>query len=108
MIVRPALALPERDERSVTVAAAAERLGCDHTTVRELVRKGLLVGIRIGKTNEPKGIRVKIWSIEEWEEAHPASDSTAVRAEPPKPRRRRPVRNAADIEADALLKSLGA
>lgn len=109
MTARAALPESERDERSITVAAAAERLGCDHTTVRELVRKGLLFGIRIGKTDEPKGIRVKIWSIEDWEDRHAAGDpSTQQAAAPAKPRPRRGRRNAADLEADAALKALGA
>src|SRR5258708_6501127 len=57
----------ERDERSVTVTCAAERMGCDHTTVRALLRAGELAGIRVGKTEQPRGIRVKLWSIQEYE-----------------------------------------
>lgn len=40
---------PERDERSVTVAAG--RLDGDPTSIRELPRKGLLTGVRVGKTD---------------------------------------------------------
>lgn len=107
MAVRAALQVDQRDERSVTVSAAAERLGCDPSTVYELVRKGLLTGHRIGKTDEPKGIRIKLWSIEDWEERHAIGGSAVIAGtkEPPKRRRRS---NAADLEADAVLKALGA
>ena len=106
-------ALEVRDERSVTVAAAAERLGCDQTTVRELLRKKLLAGHRIGKTAEPNGVRVKLWSIEAWEETHAIGGSeSGGSGEELTPAARRPPRrragNPADLEADAALKALGA
>ncbi len=101
--------IPERDERSITVAQAAERLGCDHTTVRELLRKGLLAGVRIGKTDRPTGVRIKLWSIQAWEEAHAIGGTKGVeRTQTVVQRRRQSTRNSANLEADARLKALGA
>lgn len=107
MTVRLAIELLERDERSITVAAAAERLGCDHTTIRELLRKELLAGIKVGKTDKPNGVRVKLWSIEAWEERHAIGGSPARETGE---KRRRPPRqaNAAHDEAMARLKAWGA
>lgn len=95
------------DERSVTVAAAAERLGCNSTTVRELLRKGLLSGHRVGKSNVPKGVRIKLWSIRAYEERHAlngAQDHMPGASAPPARR----TKSKADAEADALLKAIGA
>lgn len=99
---------PARDERSVTVAFAAERLGCDQTTIRELLRKGLLSGLRVGKSDRPNGVRVKMWSIEEWERRHAiGGERDAEISEPPSRRRRAPVSDAAHLEAMAALKAFG-
>lgn len=111
MTVRLALDVEARDERSVTVGAAAERLGCDPTTIRELLRRNLLAGVRVGKTARPNGVRVKVWSIEAWERRHAIGgavgdgDDGSVPA-PPKPRRP-PVHNPAHEEAMARLKAWG-
>ncbi len=94
-----------RDERSVTVADAAARLGCDPTTVRALLAKALLAGHRIGKTDRPNGVRVKLWSIEAWEARHAIGGTAETLAPKRTPRRRA---QAADLEADAALKALGA
>ena len=108
MIVRLALEADARDERSVTVAVAAQRLGVDHTTVRAMVRKRLLAGFKVGKTEKPGGVRIKLWSIVEWEEGHeigvdePAAPMVKSRRHQP-----RPVRNAADEEAAARLRAWG-
>lgn len=107
MTPRLAIEIPDRDERAVTVAVAAERLGCDPTTVRALLRQGLLAGHRIGKTDDPNGVRVKLWSIEAWEERH-AIGGTAEALAPRQAVRRRRQGNGADREADARLKALGA
>lgn len=97
----------EQDERSVTVAMAASHLGCDASTVRELLRKGLLTGHRVGKSEPPKGVRVKMWSIREYEARHPVR----VDQQPPAHSAFVPVcraRNKADEDAHARLKALGA
>lgn len=108
MTVRLALPVPERNERSITVAAAAERLGCDQTTVRELLRKKLLAGHRIGKTDKPNGVRVKVWSIEAWEERHGIGCDADDEEEKPTPRMPRPTRhNQAHEEAMERLKAWG-
>jgi len=106
-MLRPALPPEFNAERSITVAAAAERLGCDHTTVRELLRKGLLAGIRIGKTDRPNGVRVKLWSIEAWEERH-AIGGTPDQVLAPRRPPRRTAANAAHNEAIQRLKAWGA
>lgn len=90
---------------SITVAQAARRLGCDPTTVRALIREGSLSGHRVGKGKTPNGVRIKLWSVIEYEERHafgrrePAND-----AGKPKPRR---DPNPAHGEAMAYLRSLG-
>lgn len=96
------------DDVAVSIADASKILGCDPSTVRELVRKGLLAGFRIGKSAHPKAIRIKLWSIREWEETYavvPANcDAEPVKAVRSPTR----VRNRADDEAAAWLKSRGA
>jgi excisionase family DNA binding protein len=97
------------DERAVTVAAAAERLGCDKTTVRALVRRGLLTAFRIGKSeHNPRAVRIKLWSIQEWEQCHRIAPVSEVeqarrRVSPNKQKRNQP-----DEDADARLKAMGA
>lgn len=83
-------------------------MGCDQTTIRELLRKELLAGVRIGKSAEPTGVRVKLWSIEAWEEAHAIGGLKGLEPAGQTVRQRRPKQNVADIEADARLKALGA
>ena len=91
-----------------TVTAAAARLGCNATTVRELVRKNLLAGHRIGKTATPTGIRIKLWSIKAYEQQH-AVGSAVDEMPPSDPKRsNRGRRNKANDEAAARLKALGA
>ena len=106
MTARLALAMPERDERAITVAAAAERLGCDPTTIRELLRKALLAGIRVGKTDKPNGVRIKLWSIEAWEQRHEIGGSPECH-NVARPRGQRPAHNPAHDEAEARLKAWG-
>lgn len=55
--------LDDTDEEAVTVAEAARRLGCHHSTVRELLVTGELRGHRIGKGKNPRGVRVHVASI---------------------------------------------
>lgn len=57
-------------EESVTVAEAARRLGCATSTVRELVNSGRLRGHRIGKGDNPRGIRISARSIEAYKMAN--------------------------------------
>jgi hypothetical protein len=56
----------ESPDDSVTVAVASRRLGCDPTTVRALLRCGELVGHRVGKGKDPKGVRVHLASIHDY------------------------------------------
>jgi excisionase family DNA binding protein len=106
MTVRLALTLPERDERSITVATAAERLGCDQTTIRELLRKGLLAGVRIGKSEKPSGVRVKLWSVQDWEARH-AIGGVEYGDEVKRQSVPRPRHNVAHEEAMVRLKAWG-
>jgi excisionase family DNA binding protein len=100
--------LIDRDERSVTVAAAAEQLGCDSSTVRELLRKGLLSGHRVGKSDAPKGVRIKLWSIRAYEERHAFHADLQDRMRGAAPLSVRRPKNTADDEANARLKAIGA
>lgn len=98
----------EHDERSVTVAAAAVRLGCNPTTVRELLRKNVLAGHRIGRSTTPTGVRIKLWSIKAFEQRHALGcmREEAFSSDQPTPRRR--GRNKANEQAASRLKALGA
>lgn len=99
---------PARGERSVTVTAAAERLSSDQTTIRELLRKVLLCGLREGKTDKPNGVRVKMWSIEERERRHAIGGlRDSDKSELPSRYRRPPVGNVARLEPMAALKAFG-
>jgi excisionase family DNA binding protein len=107
-MVRAALKPEPGPEDSITVNDAARRLCCDHTTVRALLRAGELSGHRVGKAKTPGGVRVKLWSVIEYEERN------AIGGQPPeaandaparRPRRRDP--NPAHGEAMAYLRSIG-
>lgn len=98
----------ERDERSVTVAVAAIQLGCDPSTVRALLRKGLLSGHRVGKSAPPKGVRVKMWSIRNYEAQHSLHAARQLLPTAAPPLKSGRVRNEADDDAHARLKALGA
>ena len=74
----------------MTVAVAARRLGCDPTTVRALLVNGQLGGHRVGKGEDPKGVRVHLASINDYIERHrigrePVNDNFQTQ---PSPRRR--------------------
>jgi hypothetical protein len=98
----------EIDERSVTVASAALRLGCNQSTVRDLVRNCQLSGHRVGKGANPTGIRIKMWSIKEYEQRFAVGlTAEPVRTDEPSIRVRR-RQNAADDQAAARLKAIGA
>lgn len=98
----------ESDERSITVAAAATRLGCNTTTVRELIRKNLLAGHRVGKTATPTGIRIKMWSIKAYEERYAIGSSVGRPPASDGAPSDRKGRNKANENAAARLKALGA
>lgn len=57
-------------EESVTVAEAARRLGCDESTVRALAASGRLRGHRVGKTANPRGVRIEASSIKAYKMAN--------------------------------------
>lgn len=75
----PALApnLPAPAGRSVRVAEAAALLACDQSTVRRMVRAGLLHGHRVGAAG--RGLRVTLASIE----AHRVRTATGAPPAPP-------------------------
>lgn len=99
---------PELDddtEEAITVAEAARRLGCHHSTVRELLVTGELKGHRIGKGSNPRGVRVHVASIRRYKARNelggaptPANDT---------PRRGDVSHNAAGAEAKRRLRALG-
>jgi excisionase family DNA binding protein len=99
---------PARDDVGIGVAEAARLLGCDQTTVRELVRTGRLEAWRIGKGRNPRGIRVSREAVFEYRDRHrvapqPSDESGQLPAR--KPARRR--QSAAHLEALRYLRSLG-
>lgn len=98
----------EPDEVSVSVSSAAHRLGCDTSTIRALVRKGLLIAFRVGKTERPKAIRIKLWSIREWETNHAvaASNGNASKETTRQQKTRRSGK--LDEAAAARLRAIGA
>lgn len=61
----PATPMSSNDD-SVTVAVAARRLGCDPTTVRALLIHRQLAGHRVGKGQDPRGVRVHMASIHDY------------------------------------------
>jgi hypothetical protein len=106
MTLRVALQPDESAEDSVTLAQAARRLGCDPATVRAMLRRRLLAGHKVGKTDKPTGIRVKVWSLIAWEERH-AIGLTDDEPAPPRRPRPRSQANPALAEAQAFLRSMG-
>jgi len=58
-------------DRGVTVARAAELLGCDASTVRRLVKAGALTGWRVSADPARRGEpRLSLASIEAWRRQH--------------------------------------
>jgi excisionase family DNA binding protein len=104
MTVRAALA-PRRE--GITVMEAAAILGCDPSTVRELLRIGELEGWRIGKTKKPYGVRVDEGSCYDYRARHSTVDPTAPIAKPRRQQRRPPRTSAAHVEALAALRARG-
>lgn len=99
-----AIEAQSRLERSLRVSEAAEILAVDETTVRDLLRAGLLRGHRVGVSG--RGIRIYASSIDEYRQAQDLRPVTARGApRPAAPKRRKP--NAAHAEAMAFLASLG-
>jgi len=106
MTLRAALAESDRRLESVTVARAAEILGCDETTVRALLRNGGLDGHRVGKSDDtPNGVRVELQSALDYKRRH-AIDADQAPADAPARPRRRPA-TAAHRESVAYLRSMG-
>lgn len=100
------VAAQRRDGDAVTVARAAEILGCDETTVRALLRRGGLEGHRIGKTDDqPNGVRVELQSVVDYKRRHAIAADQAPIDAAPRPRRR--PTTAAHREAVAYLRSMG-
>lgn len=94
----------EHTEESVTVAEAARRLGCDASTVRELVRIGELTGHRVGKSSEPGGIRVHAAAVREYKRRNATGGGETRQVPTPA---RRTVHNAGAAEARRRLRELG-
>lgn len=69
-LVPPPVDAIDDAEESVTVAEAARRLGCATSTVRELLERGDLTGHRIGKGDNPRGVRVHARSVRHYKLRH--------------------------------------
>lgn len=102
MTLRLALPAADRLLESITVKRAAEILCCDDSTVRALLRGGSLEGHKIGKTENPGGVRVDLQSVKDYKARHAIVPVNASRAAP----RKRPS-TAAHREALAYLISIG-
>jgi excisionase family DNA binding protein len=106
MTVRAALA-PHRE--GITVAEAAAIIGCDKSTVRELVRIGQLQGWKVGKHRkgkEPTAVRVSSESCYAYRERntiHGVDDGSQKTTQRPRPRRD----SAVLVETIASLRKLG-
>lgn len=87
--------------RSLTIAAAAELLSVDRSTVRKWLRSGEIEGHRIGR----RALRVYADSIEDYRSEHAIAGraGTPSRCQP----KRAPRLTAAHREAEAFLQSLG-
>lgn len=97
-MLRLANLAPDDDdtEESVTVAEASRRLGCDPSTVRALVSAGRLRGHRVGKTANPRGVRIEASSIK----AYKMANVIAPQVEP----EAGPMRHARPTHRQALTK----
>lgn len=91
------------DEESVTIDVAARRLGCDPSTVRSLIQSGQLMGHRVGKGLNPRGIRVHASSIRAYKQHHAIRGTPVMELE----WERRPVRTPAAEEAKRRLREMG-
>lgn len=93
---------------AVTVGVAARILGCDHSTVRKLLKRRRLAGHRVGAGEDPGGVRVDLASIEAYKARHAigaALEDGDHAADRRKVQRRRP--NAALDDALRQLKAWG-
>jgi excisionase family DNA binding protein len=96
-------------DRGVTIARAAELLGCDPSTVRRLVKAGALEGWRVSADPTRRGEpRLSLASIEAWRRGHKLESDAPVSAQgQQRPISQRPTLTAAHRAAVANLKDLG-
>ncbi len=94
------------DEESVTLAVAAYRLGCNPSTVRALLQAGELIGHRVGKGANPRGIRVQASSIRDYKDRHAVEREENVQEAAPNIRSQRQARFARNFEFEESIKSL--
>ena len=108
-MLRVALPPDLERERSIDVGQAAEILGCDHSTVRSLIRCEAIEGHRVGRTDRPGGIRVNLQSVLDYKARHAITVETeGVKVvKPVAVRRRRKPSTAAHREAMRQLRALG-
>ena len=100
---------PEKDRvtEGITVAKAASILGCDHSTVRALIRNRALHGWHVGKTDKPGGVRCDLQSVRDYQARHDAGDDQKGAQGDARPRRKPRQSTAAYREAVAEAKALG-
>lgn len=100
---------PAEDDDGITIAAAARIVGCDPSTIRELVRIGELEGWKVGKTRNPTGVRVSRGSCFEYRQKNSTVEACARDSgNKTRPRRARSHRpSAAHLEALAELRARG-
>ena len=88
-------------EASVSVRRAANALDVDPSTVREMIRVGVLRAHRVGAKD--RGVRVYVASIEEYRESREIRPQGGVARQ----RQARPKAGAAHREAMTYLRGLG-
>jgi excisionase family DNA binding protein len=96
-------------DRGITVARAAELLGCDPSTVRRLIKSGSIEGWRVSTRPERRGHpRLSLASIQAWRHAHKLeSNVEPPPSNNPQAALQRPTLTAAHRAAVANLKELG-
>jgi hypothetical protein len=107
-MIRLARPKDEIKPKGITVAEAAEILGVDHSTVRALIRCEAIEGWRVGKTDQPSGIRCELQSVMAYRRRHAIGRRTS-KAAGDIPVKRRTVKPSARLrrEAVAELRALG-
>ena len=105
----PAAASEGGLDRGVTVARAAELLGCDPSTVRRLVKAGALEGWRVSANPLRRGEpRLSLASIDARRRGHRLeSDASGVAQGQQRQTSQRPTLTAAHRAAIANLKAMG-
>ena len=94
--------LPEPVDMALTVAQAARALGCSPSTVRALVSAGRLAAHRVGKCDNPRGVRVSLEAVNRYKALNAVAPVHEHEGPP-----RRPVESPNHRAAISRLKARG-